>query len=122
MLQSDGSGESSQLYTEKCNKKCKEATRLLADIGERLLNGHITVKELEMLNIHLSQTVKLFSPEVVTKIITVSSFNVAEIVGRRMLELQKFHSYHSAVKIVLKHCEDILKQGTYIHIIKYDSI
>ena len=115
MLQCDGSGESSQLHTEKCNKKCKEATRLLADIGERLLNGHITVKELEMLNMHLSQTVKLFSPEVVTKIITVSSFNAAEIVGRRMLELQKFHSYHSAVKIVLKHCEDILKQGTYIY-------
>ena len=113
VLQSNESGEPSQQYTEKCIKKCREAIRLLRDIGERLLNGHITVKELELINLHLSQTVKLFSPEVVAKIITVSSFNVAEVVAKRMFELQKFNSYHCAVKTVLEHCRNILKRGTY---------
>ena len=112
VLQND---EISQQFSDKCVKKCKEARRLLSDISKRLLNADITVKELQMLDLHLSQAVKLFSTEVIETETNDQSFNLTKIVKKRKHELQKFKSYHSAVKTVLEYCKDMLKQGIYIY-------
>lgn len=114
--------EFSKQYTEKCSKKCKEAIRLLKDITEKLLSGQITVKELEILTLYLSQAVELFSPEVVREVTNDPFFNVVETVEKRKCEVQKFKSYHFAVKTVLKYCENLLERGNHVYVCKRTKI
>ena len=71
------------------------------------------VQELEMLTSHLTQTVNLFSPKVVDKIISDSSFNIADVINQRNSDVKKFTLYCSKVRIFLKYCGNILN-GMYV--------
>ena len=100
-------------FTEDCIKICKNALQFLSDVAGKLREGRVMVQELEMLTSHLTQSVNLFSPKVVDKIISDPSFNIADVINQGNSDVKKFTLYCSKVRILLKHCGNILN-GMYL--------
>ena len=76
-------------------------------MAENLKQGKVTIQDLEMFTSHLPQAVAIFSPKVAEKITDGPSFNIADVIAQRNSEVEKFKSYCSKVRILLKHCESI---------------
>ena len=61
----------------------------------------------------MTQAVNLFSPKVAEKVTNDPSFSIRDIIAQRNSEIQRFLSYCSTVRILLKHCENIA-DGMYV--------
>ena len=96
-----------QHFTEECIEICTKALSFLRDVTDKLKQGKVKVQELELLTSHMTQAVNLFSPKVAEKVTNDPSFSIEEIITQRKAEVQRFQSYCSTVRILLKHCENI---------------
>lgn len=96
-----------QHYTDDCIKMCSDALTCLNDVAENLKEEMTTVKELITLTSNLTQVENLFCPEVVKRVSNDSAFNVTDIIAQRTLDVMKFKSYCSKVKILFQYCERI---------------
>ena len=94
-------------FTKECIRICKEAMNCLNGFIEKLKEGKVIVQELKMLTSHVTQAVKLFSPKVAKTVANNPSFNITDIIAQRNSEVQRFESYCSTVRHLLKYCESI---------------
>lgn len=81
--------------------------KVLSDLVQKLKHGDVRVQELEILTSHITQAVSLYSPKLVKTLTKDPSFKIADMIAQRNLEVQKFETYCSKVRILLEYCETI---------------
>ena len=96
-----------QHFTDECVKICAKALQCLNDLAENLMLGRVTVKELEILNSHMTQLTKLFSPKIAEITTGDPHFSIKIVIAQRNSEVQRFKSYCSTVRILVEHCKYI---------------
>ena len=97
---------------------CREAKKCLCDLADKLKEGKVTVQELKMLTTHLTQAVKLYSPNIVETVANDPTFNITNILVQRNSEVTKFESYCAAIRNLLKYCKNIT-DGKFLCIAMY---
>ena len=97
----------SQHFTESCVKICNDALEVLTVTAEKLKQGKVKVKELDLLSSNSKQVKNLLSPQVAEKVTKDPSFSILDIIAEKNSEVQRFESYCSRVKTLLEYCESI---------------
>ena len=96
-----------QQFTEDCCKICGKAIQCFIDTVEKLKQGTLMVKELDVLNSHKLETMSLFSSNLIGKIMKDSSLNIEDLIHKRNSDIQKFQSHCSAIRTFLGYCTSI---------------
>ena len=97
----------SQHFTQNCIKVCDDALKVLTVTAEKLKQGKVKVKELDLLTSNSKQVKSLLSSQVAERVTNDPSFNILDIIAEKNSEVQRFESYYSTVRTLLEHCEKI---------------
>ena len=98
-------------YSNDVIMKCRVACANIQDISRRLEEGRVAIHELNVLTLYQETVINLF-PQVVCG----NQMNVEIIktlIYKRNSEVESFHKYCSAVRLLLQYCEDIAGGAIY---------